>query len=245
MQALGFVGKPALPNELRRLVGLGDWVIDVGANVGITTAELCALVGERGTVWAIEPFPPNLARLGELKEANDLPGLRILAGALSDEPHRAHLRVPIDGSSGHGSLVDGAEGDRVIEIEAWSLDVLVRNGRPNGRLSFVKIDVEGAEIRVLAGAGKTLRREGPAILCEFNESALASAGSPWPGLLRRFEELGYRPVAAYKEGRFLRRLKDQLGVQGALGAGGGVVDVLLICRPMGTLWSLDSASARS
>ena len=122
----------------------------------------------------------------------------------------------------------------MIVIEAWSLDELVRRGRPSGRLSFVKIDVEGAEIRVLEGALQTLQRDGPVILCEFNESALARAGSPWPALLGRFEDVGYGPVAAYKEGRFLRRLMDRGGVQNALIAGGGVVDVMLIRRPVGT-----------
>lgn len=243
MQALGFVGKPALPRELNGIVGPGDWVIDVGANIGITTAELCALVGELGTVWAIEPFPPNLSRLRELKEANDLRRLQIVAGALSDHREQARLRVPIDGSSGHASLVDATESGRVIDIEAWPLDDLVQRRNPTGRLSFVKIDVEGHELRVLEGALGTLQRHHPAVLCEFNDAALAKAGSLWLSLLGRFEELGYEPVAVYKEGRYLRRVNDRGGVERALSTGGGVVDVLLV-RGSSEAASIEDPSVR-
>lgn len=205
-EALGFVGKPALPTQLERRVSRGDWAIDVGANVGIVTAELCHLVGPAGTVWAIEPFPPNIETLLELREVNGLNQLDVIAGALSSSQGTAHLRLPNDGNSAHPSLAKTSDLIGEIDVHTWSLDDLVASRRPNRPLAFIKIDVEGHEMAVLDGAEKTLRNLRPMILCEFNELLLREGGSSSAELLDRLSGLGYRPIMALREGRPLAEI---------------------------------------
>ncbi len=71
----------------------GDWAIDAGANVGLMASPMAAAVGPSGTVWAVEPFPRNVARLRALKEANHLEQLRIFPLALSSGTGTAELRL--------------------------------------------------------------------------------------------------------------------------------------------------------
>ena len=49
--------------QLPLFVKPGDWVIDVGANVGYYTWKLSQLVGQQGRVLAIEPIPESMEML--------------------------------------------------------------------------------------------------------------------------------------------------------------------------------------
>lgn len=227
MEALGFVGKPALPTELHRIVGAGDWVIDVGANIGIVTAELCHMVGPAGTVWAFEPFPPSILKLEELERSNRLANLRLFAGALSSGPGLARLGLPSDGNSGHPSLTKTSGLAATIEVTSWSLDELVFREGPDRPLAFVKIDVEGHEPAVLAGAVRTLREMRPLILCEFNDELLREGGSSPTELIATFRDLGYRPVKALKEGRPLGIVASDEALAAAAQVDGAMIDLLL------------------
>ncbi len=69
----------------------------------------------------------------------------------------------------------------------------MREHAPDGPLRLLKIDVEGAEPDLLAGARRTLDRLRPTVLCEFHDSLLRAAGTSAAGLLAMFAECGYVP----------------------------------------------------
>jgi FkbM family methyltransferase len=172
-------------------------------------------------VWAIEPYPPNIRKLQELRRVNALGQLEVIAGALSSQPGIARLHLPLDGNSGHPSLAKTSDIAGEIEVPTWSLDDLVAERKPDRPLTFIKIDVEGHEIAVLDGATRTIGTMRPLILCEFNDALLREGGSSWPELLERFRELGYRPIRALREGRPLA----------AIPAGGSLANLV----PMDTM----------
>jgi len=156
-----------------------DVVYDVGANVGIYTA-LAADVLDGGEVISFEPFPPNLETL-ENNVALAGGNVRVLELALTDETGRVGFTSPTGRRDGYGiaSMANGNSGG--FSVAATSVDALVNEGEvpaPN----VVKIDVEGAEGRVLNGmeavlAGDTVR----CVLCEIH----------WPSDHRRsLEEFG-------------------------------------------------------
>ncbi len=211
MEAQSFVGVYELPSTVAKLISPGDWVIDAGASIGSLTAQFCHLVGEHGNVWAIEPVPYNVARLEQLKDRNSLQCLEIFAGALGESAGRASLQLPREGETGFASFTKTWGMGDLIEVQTWSLDELVEG--VDRTLTFLKLDVEGYEPRVLAGAERTLREMRPLILCEFNDILLRDAGSSSGRLLEMFAERGYAPVD----------LPSQLS--------GEVVDILL--RPGG------------
>ena len=191
MEAMSFVGIRPLPPNVAKLIRPGDWVVDVGANVGLVTAQLCHLVTRKGAVWAIEPLPANVARLEELKSLNDLTFLRIIEGALTSHTGKETLRLPASGGSAHPSLTKSWDTGATLQVPSWQLDDLVFESPHSRRITFLKLDVEGSEPRVMAGAGRTLREMRPLVYCEFNDILLRDAGSSSPDLLRRFRALGY------------------------------------------------------
>jgi len=144
----------------------------------------------------LEPLPVNVQKLTALRECNGLDQLRVLPVALDRRDGTANLRLPaLQGNSGWGILTKSWDIAETIEVATRMLDSLYDSSR---RLSFIKLDVEGAEPRVLEGAGATLRRHRPLVWCEFNDVLLRDAGSSNSELLDHFAGRGYRPAVGFR-----------------------------------------------
>lgn len=198
MGANALVGRYRLPPAVAGGVRPGDWVIDCGANIGIITSQLCAAVGPLGAVWACEPMPDNVHRLELLKSENDLDQLRILACAIGSQPGTISIGLPPPGHSGWASITKsfGVADHATVEVE--TLDRLAEASAPTDRpLRLLKIDVEGYEFEVLAGAKAVIEAHHPLIYCEFNDILLRDRGRSSLELLATLAELGYRPSAIH------------------------------------------------
>ena len=170
--------EPEAQAAFARLIREGDVVYDVGANAGFFTLLAAKLAGERGTVYAFEPFPRNVSHLRRHLQLNGV-NATVLDVALSSKSGTARFA-----SAAHASMgkLDTA-GD--LEVHTETVDELVRTGRILPP-SFIKMDVEGAEYDVLRGAADTLSRHRPPML-------LSTHGSEVHGRCCTFlAELGYR-----------------------------------------------------
>ncbi len=143
----------------------GDLFVDVGANVGTYTV-LAAGVAE-ADVLACEPVGSTYARLARNIAINELgPRVRCAQVALSD---RSGLVVMTTGLDTMNRVVTGSQGQ---SVPSMTLDSLVGDREP----SVLKIDVEGHEDAVIAGAVRTLARDSLcAIILEHGESSPALA----------------------------------------------------------------------
>jgi FkbM family methyltransferase len=143
--------EPDLTAFLRRRLRPGDTFIDVGANIGYLSALASRLVGPHGVVVAIEPAPIASAALQETVAMNDLTNTRLVAAAVSDRDDEVPLFVGPNYSSTFTTIVARRRGLRENgRVRAATLGSLVtREELATTRL--IKIDVEGAEDRVLAG----------------------------------------------------------------------------------------------
>ena len=146
---------------LRELVPTECTAIDVGANRGYYS---WALSGVAATVEAFEPNPV-LARFAQRKLGRRA---RLHEVALSDHAGVATLYVPrrASGSSLHiiGNLGNVYAHDRVDGIE---VPVAILDSYAFENVGFLKIDVEGWEMEVLAGARATIRMNRPNMLIEL------------------------------------------------------------------------------
>ena len=204
------------PNEfalLDKLLTPGMVFLDAGANEGWYTVFAAHRVGNTGTVWAFEPSTREMEHLAANVRLNGLANVRPFCLALADEDTHAELLVAGNEHSGHNTL-----GQLVYESELSSREpVLVRRldsllqENSLDRLDFLKIDTEGAEARVLAGARAALSRFRPLILLEVNDPSLKAQGSSRESLIHFLESQAYRlylfdpvsglPVPAF-EGRY-------------------------------------------
>ncbi|HWH13666.1 MAG TPA: FkbM family methyltransferase [Miltoncostaeaceae bacterium] len=177
---------------VRRLLRPGDLVVDVGANVGFFTLLAAAAVGPGGRVHALEPIPANAEVLERNLALNGLRNVAVRRAAAGD--HEGEIRLGLDhpdpgerGVSGHYTEGGARE---AIAVPVVTLDALLAGGPP---ARLVKIDVEGAEPRVLAGMARTLGDRPPdALLLEVNPAALARQGFSVPDMLDPLTEAGYR-----------------------------------------------------
>ncbi|HEX7155022.1 MAG TPA: FkbM family methyltransferase [Thermoanaerobaculia bacterium] len=130
----------------------GDVVYDIGANVGFFTLLAARLAGDGGHVYAFEPLPRNLTFLRRHLTLNRLTNVTVLPLAVAAAPGVARFQ------EGSNPSMGGLAPEGTLEVETSSLDAL--DLRPP---RFMKIDVEGAESEVLAGALRTLRTHRPVI----------------------------------------------------------------------------------
>ena len=182
---------------LEGLVCAGDWVLDIGANVGHYTCKLSALVGSECRVLAFEPIPQTF----ELLSANSLlfpfRNVTLFNTAVSDRPKAAPMVVPPSGNGRpnfyQAQLVDGQAaltGDHycVFACSVDSLDI------PH-RVSLVKIDTEGHELAAIKGMLQLLARDHPVLIVEGEQATPFLKALNYVG-----ERIGRSPNTVYHPG---------------------------------------------
>ncbi|MCP5116049.1 MAG: FkbM family methyltransferase [bacterium] len=164
---------------LPRLVQPGDWVLDIGANVGEYTLRLSALAGPEGRVFAVEPVPATVEILASVIRCAPHRNVTILGVGAAADSGLSRLSVPASESG-----LPNYRQARITESGAGSAYCLRLDDLafPH-RIGMVKVDVEGHEDQVLDGLRHTIERDKPVLLVEGHE-----------GLLERLAPLGYRLV---------------------------------------------------
>jgi FkbM family methyltransferase len=185
------------PNEfafLDKVLQPGMTFVDVGANEGIYALFASRRVTNSGIVYAFEPSAREFERLVQNLRLNSARNVRALRLALADQVGEAELAVAGPEHSGHNTIGVFAYDVVRLRSEVVSTQTLDDVVREHGivRLDVVKLDVEGAELRVLNGGREALRRYRPLILFEVTDSALRGQGTSAPELCAAVSGLGYR-----------------------------------------------------
>lgn len=159
----------------------GDACLDVGANVGYYTALLAARVGRGGCILAVEPAPGTFVLLREAIELLRLPQVRLENICVSDANHPVDFMVAAsDVDSVFQSMSIGstqAAGFELVRVQAKTIDSLIEAHDLKGKISLVKIDIEGAEPLALQGAATLFEEESlPLFIIELNRASLANFG---------------------------------------------------------------------
>lgn len=150
----------------------GDTVVDVGANLGYYALIAAELVGEQGHVIAIEPNPSVYAFLRDTISVNGfssrVTALNAAIGGGSREDS-APFFVP-HGEPKNGRFLLKGEDARHLSAsgEVFSVKTVDTVPVDSGRVDFIKIDVEGAELEVLGALATLLETHRPKVVCEVN-----------------------------------------------------------------------------
>ena len=145
----------------------GDWVLDIGANIGHYSARFSEIVGHEGHVVAFEPIVETFELLAANASCFAHPNVTLLNVAVSDVSKVASMAVP-NFDTGlrnyyEASLTEGGDGYSVLCLPVDAIPL------PN-RIRLVKIDVEGFELNALRGMAQLLRRDRPTLIVEANSS---------------------------------------------------------------------------
>jgi FkbM family methyltransferase len=195
----GFRRDPAF-RLVRDLVRPGDTVIDVGANAGLWIMGIARRAGATAVVHAFEPVPGNFERLTVNVERNNLTWVHCHRLALSDVAGRAQFQMPPSGNTGAGSL-GTREAAGSFDVQVSTLDGFCQENAL-ARVHLLKVDVEGAELRVFKGAAGLLgSKQPPFITFEVGESLAAAFGTSAAVVKAFLGQFGY---AIYRHrGNFL------------------------------------------
>lgn len=153
----GDLPEPATTALFRSLLRPGDVCIDVGAHVGFLTLAAAQCVGPAGRVIAIEPQPYNCERILINSQVNGLENIVVVAAAAGNEDGFVRLHGQKRNDKARLTLAGGGVSDvaTLFEVPVVCLDsVAARHGV--SRVRLLKIDVEGFEQEVFAGARETL-----------------------------------------------------------------------------------------
>lgn len=165
-----------LTTVIGNLLPPGGTFVDVGANFGTYTVFAAAKVGPRGTVFAIEPSPDIFPLLFESVAMNGFEArstmLRCAAGAKRGEAVLHQFAHRKGGNTLLPHIADAAReryGETVTtaKVATRTLDDIMAEHNPD-RINLIKIDVEGSEAAVLAGARDTLWAYRPRLVIEWN-----------------------------------------------------------------------------
>ncbi len=195
---------------LMDVLGPGDTVYDVGANIGIHSVFLAKRVGPSGRVISFEPDPAIADILEGHVRLNGLDNVTVVRMALGAREYLGELFVDRKIGMGSTSLVP-AEGKshsgtaRVVRGDG----IVAELGLPAPRA--IKIDVEGYEIAALEGLRETLRDPGCLYLCCEIHPTLLPDKRTESDVLRMIEDAGFAPMGIYPRGQEIHTMFRKAG----------------------------------
>lgn len=178
----------------RSFLGPNMTLIDVGANIGLYTALALAEPRFSGRLIALEPDAESRAYLHRAIAANARPDGRVRVvvsdAAASDESGEAVLYRNVE-NRGDSRIYSAPALTEGAVVPTTTLDELAeREGIES--VELLKIDVQGAEAKVVAGAAELLARSRDAVLMtEFWPDGLARCGSSAAAYIAMLGELGF------------------------------------------------------
>jgi FkbM family methyltransferase len=174
---------------LPRWLQPGMQVLDIGANHGVYTVEIARAIGDSGHVYAFEPTRVPRGRLLDSVAANGLQQrVTVVPAGLADANGTARFLVQHNSelNARDANMAVGGAEQQHEEVQLLALDPFLAAAAPGTTFDFVKLDAEGDELRVIAGAERFFAEQSPVVMFEFMHGA-----SHNPALAAKFRELGF------------------------------------------------------
>lgn len=174
---------------IKKEIKKGHRVIDIGANIGYYTLLFSRLVGEKGKVFAFEPDPTNFSLLKRNIEENSCGNVILEQKAVGERVSSGKLYLSEENKGDHRIYEPGEKRESVV-IEIISLDEYFKN---TDSIDFIKMDVQGAEMKVLRGMEEILKKGNEMkIAAEFWPKALKKAGDESRDMLTLLLSNGFK-----------------------------------------------------
>lgn len=176
--------------------------VDVGANQGEFTLYACSKLTS-GKVLAFEPTSYQLGLLQTNIALNNFKNVEVNSYGLYKEEAKLEVFTSYD-TSVHSGTNEGLsslyksetrqEVEEVIDLKVFDTEYYEKLSR----IDVVKIDVEGAELFVLKGMIKSLKKFQPMLLIEMNKKTFQDAGYTMEDVVQFLEDLNYKPYKLFR-----------------------------------------------
>lgn len=138
----------------RRDIKEGDYVLDLGAYHGAFSIYADKKVGKFGKVFAFEPEENNIKILKENLKLNKCKHVIPIQKGIWSRNAKLHFS-----GTGPGACINKT-GEKIVKVTSIDSELKKRK-IPFEKISFIKIDVEGAEIEALKGMKELLKKGKP------------------------------------------------------------------------------------
>jgi FkbM family methyltransferase len=185
------VHEPLSTATYQQFLRPGDHVIDVGANIGYYLWAAAKVVGEKGRFLAFEPLPSNYEALQQNIKSHPVlrDRVQLWPWAIGDSTGTCDFyesKIPNLGSFFRSEKL---EQTRKLTVQVRKLDDILET-MEGFRPTFLRMDVEGAELLVLSGARNLMRTYRPSLFVEFHTFSIGMKGIE--AAFDEFESIGYR-----------------------------------------------------
>lgn len=200
----------------------GENVVDIGANFGMYIHHLSEAVGPSGKIYAYEPIPFTFGVLRKVVGKLGVTNAILINKGLSDQAGTVTFSAPLQASGqiSAGVVHLGTRNDdhpgkdtqvrwqatTPIKAEVTTMDETLKDV---DRLSFIKADIEGAEVLAFRGAQHVIDTHLPTVLTEINPWYLEGFGFGVADLTGPFRRRGYHIFSWDHETRKLREVRDE------------------------------------
>jgi FkbM family methyltransferase len=207
-----------------QLVKPGHTVLDIGANVGAHTLPFAQLVGPTGRVFSFEPTSfafgkqkANISLNPELAPRISAHQMMLVASGADGLPEAIYSSWPLERADDlhaehHGRLMT-TQGAVQRTLDGFLGDLEI------AKVDFIKLDVDGNEADVLAGAWATIEKSKPLIMLELAPYVYDKNPQKFDALLEQLWPMGYK-ISNVATGRLLPR--DVREVRRLIPAAGGM-----------------------
>lgn len=193
-------------NLIKKLVKEGDYVLDIGANIGYYALILAKKVGVKGKVFCFEPDKTNFSILSQnVKNNNYSDRVVLFNDAVSDSNENIKLYIS-ETNRGDHRIYSSDENRNYIEITA-----LIPDEEPllqNVKISFIKIDIQGSEMIALGGMKKLIIKNRPIVISEFWPKGIKMSGKSPDDYLNFYLKNNYSMQLLLKDGLKKVNLKE-------------------------------------
>ncbi|HWP47211.1 MAG TPA: FkbM family methyltransferase [Candidatus Limnocylindrales bacterium] len=162
--------EPHVTATLRKILEPGMVFVDVGANIGYFSLMAAQIVGNQGRVISFEPNQHNCGLLYSSAQSNNFENIDIYPYAVA-EKEATFLYDPLASNgiiSDFGRDLEILDAGRIL-VRSVTLDKVLQGVR---KIHVIKLDVEGAEYKVIQGARNLLKEHRPILFSEFSPGGL-------------------------------------------------------------------------
>lgn len=194
----GKLFEPLETQLVQMLVSQGDTVLDVGANVGYFTLLMARIVGPEGHVYSFEPEAENASILRHNIEENGYNNVTVISKAVTDQTGSSSIYLS-ESNMGDHRMYASESARKEAAVETVSLDDYFRDR--DARISFIKMDIQGAEPIALEGMRELLTSHPDVrFITEFWPYGIDQSGQDARRFLDAMTALGFMCFQIEEEG---------------------------------------------